>query len=521
MKKYQRSLLVWFCLITMTVIIIRYVTTSSPEPALLAKQLALAQARVDLQIQHLERNDAAVFYGVLAFVGIIGLSIVIVASGIHQAHIKKASVHVYKVGHSEIVVHERDLSSAWRIVTGLTNAEELKAINGGLDKALQLYSVMADVQSRQIQALLGKRGLPPALPVVNSPPLPAAPPAPIVAPVPTFQQLLHAGEIAQGKPMILGYANGVPRRGSFLDIYSAAVAGESGSGKTITLLYLIGSGIISCSVQFIALDPHYPHPKSLGFKTKPLWENNIMRIATTKDDMLIALGDVEQTIDRRLQQLDTETTPVVLVIDELVFLAKTSIGGNIARTMERISTEGRKCAVYLLASSQTWLAARTGESSVVRDTLTSAYVHRIKPKQANLLLQDKEEVQKVKKLKDVGEVLLCPVNDDSIVCRIPYTTQQDMACVSALVNRPVNSQPVDWSIDQASQRTGLVKDGAVDLVDRIKQTLQNEGDFGALVQSTGCDKAYISRILSRKQKMSEKVQQQFLFWLQQKNMASH
>lgn len=514
MKKYQLALVIWFFVISITVIAIKQLTPPSVEPAIAAKQLALAQARLDLQIQHLERNDAAVFYGVFTFVGVISLSIVIVVSGIHRAHVKKASVHVYKIGSSEVVVHERDLSVAWPIVTGLANAEELKAINGGLDKALQLYSVMADVQSRQIQALLGKRGLPSALPLVDSPPLPAAPTAPRLEPVPTFQQLLHTGEIAPGKPMILGYANGVPRRGSFLDIYSAAVAGESGSGKTITLLYLIGSGIVSCSVQFIALDPHYPHPKSLGFKTKPLWEKNVMRIATQKDDMLSALGDVEQTIDRRLKQIDTDTTPVVLVIDELVFLSKTSIGGNIAQTMERISTEGRKCAVYLLASSQTWLAARTGESSVVRDTLTSAYVHRIKPKQANLLLQDKEEVQKVKKLKDVGEVLLCPVNDDSVVCRIPYTTQQDMSFVSELVNRPVNSQRVDQHVDQASQHTGLVKDGAVDLVDQIKQSLKNEGDFTALVQSTGCDKAYISRILNRKQSMSENVHQKFLLWLQ-------
>ncbi len=62
---------------------------------------------------------------------------------------------------------------------------------------------------------------------------------------PTFRELLARGELARGKPMILGYEHGVPRRGSFLDIYSAAVAGESGSGKTSTLLFLIGSALIS------------------------------------------------------------------------------------------------------------------------------------------------------------------------------------------------------------------------------------------------------------------------------------
>ena len=252
--------------------------------------------------------------------------------------------------------------------------------------------------------------------------------------VPTFHALLQRGDIAPGKQMILGYSDGIPRKGSFLDIYSAAIAGESGSGKTASLLFLIGSGLVADHVRFFGIDPHYPHPKSLGFKTKTLWDAGLMRMATYKDDMLAMLHDVEQIIDNRLKQRDTDTTPVVLVIDELAFLAKTSVGGAIAHTMERISTEGRKCQVYLLASSQTWLVARTGESSVVRDTLTSAFVHRIKPKQANLLLQDKEEVDKVKRYcKKPGQVLLCPVNDESVICRIPFATEADMALVVDMV----------------------------------------------------------------------------------------
>lgn len=156
--------------------------------------------------------------------------------------------------------------------------------------------------------------------------------------------------------------------------------------------------------------------------------------------MLAVLDEIEQTIDRRLKQIDKDTTPVVMVIDELAFLSKTSIGNAITHTMERISTEGRKCAVYMLASSQTWLASRTGNSSVVRDTLTSAFVHRIKPKQAKLLLQNKEDADKVRKhVKHAGDVLLCPVNEAPAVCKIPFTTDTDMHIVVELVgNTPFN-----------------------------------------------------------------------------------
>lgn len=370
----------------------------------------------------------------LASVGMLTYSIA-------KSRLKKASVHTYKIGkYNEVIVHEKDLSIAAPIAMGLMNAEQLKQMNGGVEQAFELYTKMAEVQTKQIQALVGKRGVVPAVAYQAAPEQPAPPAlsAGTGGEIPTFQKLLTSGAIAPGKPMILGYEDGQPIEGSFLDIYSAAVAGESGSGKTATLLFLIGSGLVACGARYIGIDPHYPHPKSLGFKTKPLWETGLMRMATYKDDMLVVLAEIERIIDRRLKQIDKNDTPVVLVIDELAFLSKTSIGSQLAHTMERISTEGRKCSVYMLASSQTWLAARTGDSSVVRDTLTSAYVHRIKPKQANLLLQDKEEAEKVRKyVKQAGEVLFCPVNDDSTICRMPFTTEQDMELIARMLKDQV------------------------------------------------------------------------------------
>jgi hypothetical protein len=377
---------------------------------------------------------AAFVLGGLVFVSCVGL-----------AKVRQASVHIYKIGkYNEVVVHHKDLSLAAPIAMGLMNAEQLKEENKGLEKAFQIHEAIADLQIRQARALGFQQRA--ALPEHQDEPDEPA------KPVPTFQQLLLSGEIAPGKSMILGYEHGRPRKGSFLDIYSAAVAGESGSGKTATLLYLIGSGLIAEKIRFYGIDPHYPHPKSLGFKTKVLWESGVMKMATFKDDMLIILKEIEKIIDQRLQQLDTDTTPVVLVIDELAFLAKTNIAKPLAHTMERISTEGRKCAVYMLASSQTWLVARTGENSVVRDTLTSAYVHRIKPKQANLLLQDKEEAEKVKRYcKQAGDVLLCPVNDESVVCKMPYTTETDMQTLLQMFGPSLHGSDIDGMFQQMSR----------------------------------------------------------------------
>lgn len=355
---------------------------------------------------------------------------------IAKARLKKAAIHTYKIGkHSEVSVHENDLATVGpQVAIGLTQAEQLKQQNKGLKQAFAINMQMAEMQRKQAQMLTGKRGqAAPAGAPQALPPTSGEAGAEFEA-IPSFHQLLISGEIASDKPMILGFQDGAPRRGSFLDIYSAAVAGESGSGKTSTMLFLIGSGLVTCGVRFIGIDPHYPHPKSLGAKTRPLWDAGLMYMATSQQDIVQVLHKIEALIDRRLKQADRDTTPVVLVIDELAFLSKTPIGAAIAHTMERISTEGRKCDIYMLASSQTWLAARTGNSSVVRDTLTSAYVHRIKPKQANLLLQDKSEVEKVKRyIKQAGEVLFCPVNDDSTVCRMPYTTEADIMMVAEML----------------------------------------------------------------------------------------
>jgi len=418
---------------------------------LAVRRLQLAKAGMILQAEMaaVPRNLALSFWGRVVLLGSFSGSLLILAAGGHRAMVKARSVHQYQIGGNVFFVHERDLSIAAPIAMGLVNAENLKQMAGGEGKALQLAEKIANVQLAGLDA-------PPAI----APVLPAS--------IPSFQTLIESGEIARDKPMILGYENGAPRRGSFLDIYSAAVAGESGSGKTSTMLFLIGSGIIAEGVRFMGIDPHYPHPKSLGFKTRPLWEVGLMQMATNIVAMQDLCEQIDATIDARLAQRDKDVTPVVLVIDELAFLAKSGFGKTLAHTMERVSMEGRKCAVYMLASSQTWLADRTGGSSVVRDTLTSAFVHRIKPKQANLLLQDKDEAEKVKKyVKQPGDVLLCPVNDDSIICQIPQTTEDDMRQVARLLapRSTLRDKLQRANLDEVARKTGI----AVERLQKLKK----------------------------------------------------
>ncbi len=497
----------------------------------------ITRAKIETQVKNIYWYSTAYKVAFVALLSVLLVSVLLISYSIAKSQLKKAAVHTYKIGqYNEVVVHEKDLSIAAPIAMGLMNAEQLKQMNGGVERAFELYTRMAEVQTKQIQSLIGRKGIHPNAPYAVPDPFQESLelPAPQTEHIPTFQELLTSGDIARGKPMILGYENGLPRRGSFLDIYSAAVAGESGSGKTATLLFLIGSGLVSCPIQFVGIDPHYPHPKSLGFKTKPLWETGLMRMATYKDDMLAVLQEIENTIDRRLKQIDTDTMPLVLVIDELAFLAKTSIGSAVAHTMERISTEGRKCAVYMLASSQTWLVARTGPSSVVRDTLTSAYVHRIKPKQANLLLQDKEEADKVKKhVKQAGEVLLCPVNNDSVICKMPFTTETDMRVLAEMLKSKaidVTPEPVAENEDHAlSGKAKQLAEASIGVVavqvdhldpklltveilhERMEASLLSHEQWQKqLANASGVSEALVQKIMQGKKKLSARTAKKFL-----------
>ena len=272
----------------------------------------------------------------------------------------------------------------------------------------------------------------------------------------------------------------------------------------IVSLFLIGFGV---ALPWVLKNLTQIISQKDGFKHTLLWISLVLLCISGKNlfeiinhYMLAMLQEIERTIDNRLKQIDTDTTPVVLVIDELAFLAKTSIGSSIAHTMERISTEGRKCAVYLLASSQTRLVARTGDSSVVRDTLTSAFVHRIKPKQANLLLQDKDEAEKVKKhIKQAGDVLLCPVNDESVICKMPFTTEADMEIVADVMkneiidvsHRPVQPKEVSGLSGQAESKQ-LPQSSAegTHRIDRAQLTLS--GPFDAKLLTVDILKAQMN-----------------------------
>ena len=256
-------------------------------------------------------------------------------------------------------------------------------------------------------------------------PEPAAGPA---APAPTFAALLAAGIIAPTAPLVLGYTPAGALTGGWRDLYSSAVAGLSGSGKTTTLRFLAGQSALH-GARFLVLDPHADAgEESLAGTLAPLAPVFLAPPAADDRAMLHALGDVQTELQRRLRGAPA-TPPIIVAIDEFTSLmARSTLAEPLAGLIEAVAQEGRKVGVFALISGQIWTAARTG-SSALRDALASVYVHRSHRQQARLLLPviDAPRAERL----PAGTALLMRTSGEVSEVTIPLTTAADMAAVGA------------------------------------------------------------------------------------------
>ena len=361
--------------------------------------------------------------------GIVALiTVLLVAVSVSRSQVKRASVHLYKVGASEIVVHERDLALAWPVVLGLVNAEKLEKLHGGLEQALALYGTMADIQTRQIRALVGQRGhqiAPAAMLPDAAGTLPALPGQAI----PTFAELLQRGDIAPGSPVIFGFhkTTGQPESGPLHDLYSTILIGLSGFGKTTCLAYLIGASMLAEQARFTVLDRHYPAPESLGAALGALVRHRGVTLVSNPFLVEEPLTAVEQTLDARLASGNTAFPPLVLVVDEHERWA-THVARLVALEL-RIINEGRKVKVYLFLTSKSANADKIGDSAL-RDNMVTSYVFKTKPHNARTFFKDREKAALLGQVTDVGEAIFTNRKDESCVVKLPLATPEDMQIVA-------------------------------------------------------------------------------------------
>lgn len=201
-------------------------------------------------------------------------------------------------------------------------------------------------------------------------------------PVPSFAELLRSGRLGRDNPLCLGFDDaGVSVDGSWLDLYSCGVGGLAGSGKTWTAVFLASQAALF-GTRFVICDPHAGDVNSLAQRLAPLASAYVCGVASAPGDMRASVKLVFGELARR--KLSGRGEPWLFVADEYSALQRGELAGELAELVESLGQEGRKLGLYALLCGQVWSAARSGGTET-RDSLASAYIHRLRSSQARML----------------------------------------------------------------------------------------------------------------------------------------
>lgn len=274
----------------------------------------------------------------------------------------------------------------------------------------------------------------------------AAPTVPGMA-VPSFAELLDRGEIGQGNRLLLGYSEGQALAGSWLDLYSAAIGGISGSGKTTTTRFLAAQSALM-GAKFVVIDPHANvAEESLAATLEPLRPAFAFDPAVENNEILAALWAARQELEKRLRQ--GKGQPFIVAVDEFSSLMRRDeLAAPLVNLLADIAQQGRKVGIFAMCIGQIWTASATGGSSDLRDSFASSYVHRMKRNQARLLVPT-DEARLVERL-EAGNALLSKTNGDLVQVAIPHTTAADIRRVAGLL--PVIGESRSWPIPRTENQ---------------------------------------------------------------------
>jgi hypothetical protein len=249
------------------------------------------------------------------------------------------------------------------------------------------------------------------------------------AAIPSFAELLMGDSLGHGR-FLLGcdLVTGRAITGDWKELYSTALGGLSGTGKSTTARFLLAQAALN-KCKFVVLDPHAGAGEdSLAATLSPLEGAMLCAPASTDKQILDAARYVD-SIGRRRIEGDGDRLSVILCVDEATsLLSRSAVGGLLGELLETIAQEYRKVGIFALCSAQIWLAGRSGGSSALRDSFASAYVHRMKRNQARLLLPT-DDAKQVETL-DTGQAVLWRTSGETQTIVIPNTTAADVVSVA-------------------------------------------------------------------------------------------
>lgn len=200
--------------------------------------------------------------------------------------------------------------------------------------------------------------------------------------VPAFGALLASGEIAEGRPLVLGVdtATGELVRGDFKSLYSTALGGLMGSGKTWTAAALMAQSALQ-GARLVVCDPHAGDDESLATRVQGLAPAFLCSIADDERSILDALGLAHAELQARKAGAP-QRWPLIVAVDEWLALRRGRLADVLPTLIEDFTSEGRKFGCAVLLPIQ-----RADKEAVgsFRNTLSSCFIHRMRPAEGRML----------------------------------------------------------------------------------------------------------------------------------------
>ena len=256
-----------------------------------------------------------------------------------------------------------------------------------------------------------------------------APPAPVL--VPSFGALLAGGIIGgDERRLLMGYDvdGGKLWSKGLGSLFSFGLAGVQGTGKTTTTRFVLAQAALQ-GARLVIVDPHRDTgEESLAGTLSPLRPAFALDPAADDDEIRETLRLIHAEIDSR--ERGARGPILIWAVDEWTDLARRRVADELRDTARRVSTVGRKLGVYAAISGQGWTKESAGE---VRDYLTAAYVHKLRPPVARLLAPGiPSDVWTL----EPGQAYLDQTAGGRHLVRIPDTTAADLGEVARLLPAP-------------------------------------------------------------------------------------
>ena len=249
----------------------------------------------------------------------------------------------------------------------------------------------------------------------------------------SFWQLYQAGRLPDNG-FLMGYSldeDGDEVTADWRKLYSALIGGQSGSGKSTLIRSILAQSALQGG-RFVVIDPHYNSgDESLGASLQPLRPLMLCDVASEEKQIIDALGYVGAIGQRRLQGIDTDRGPIVLVVDETTaLLQRSKVANPLANVLGQIAQETRKAGLYALCIGQNF------HSDVMPTTVRDCFVSFIScraRKRVAATMADDNEFGKLAAELTVGQAVWMTPAGDVHRLAVPNCTAADLELVAGAV----------------------------------------------------------------------------------------